>query len=291
MINEVDCTDKKHASLQHLVKTGFTPFDQKRISKLLNNGVRFHCNANFSDPDWVRYVCCQKIDLEPGTPPSHHQHELLFSKMHYTRSIQEKIRQKILNSTLVHRAWLKALLEIDRRQTTIRDIITTSNMGLVLSMAQKCRYKKLEYGELVSEGAMALLRVTECYDYRLGYHFSTYACRAIGKSFVRLAKKNFKHNRIMYIDYDPAMEKDDTCQQIREERILETIRQIRHYVLANNGNLSEIERRVLKMRFSVGDFYGNQMTLKDIGSILGLSKERIRQIQNQAVGKLGLIVK
>ncbi len=292
MIKEVDCKDEQNTSLQRMIETQFSLVEQKRISKLLINGVRFHNNSNFSDPDWVRYICDHKLDLVPGTPPTHRQHELLFSKLHYTRYLLEKIRHKILKpNNKIHYKWIKALLDIDRKQTSIRDIITTSNMGLVLSMAQKCRYKNLEYGELVSEGAMALLRVTECYDYRLGFHFSTYACRAIGKSFVRLAKKQFRNNRILYIDYDPALEKDDTCQQIREQRIFETIRQVRHYILGNNGNLSDIEREVLKMRFSVGDFHGNQMTLKDIGLILGLSKERIRQIQNQAVDKLSMIVK
>ena len=291
MIKEVDCKDELSTSLQHLVEYYFSPVEQKRIARLLKNGVRFQSDSKFLDRDWARYITSQKVVIELGTPPTHHQHEILFSKLHYMRSILEKMRQKILTSHIFHRGWVRAMLEIDRRQTTIRDNITTSNMGLVLSMAQKCRYKNLEYGELVSEGAMALLRVTECYDYRLGYHFSTYACRAIGKSFVRLAKKQFRNNRIMYIDYDPALEKDDTCQQIREQRIRETIKQVRHYILENNGNLSEIERQVLKMRFSVGDFHGNQMTLKDIGSVLGLSKERIRQIQNQAVDKLSMIVK
>ena len=291
MIKEVDYKEELSASLKNLVRTKFSLVEQKRILKLLKNGVRFQDSTKFSDPEWVHYIKNKEIELDPGTPPTHPQHELLFSKLHYTRFILEKIRQKILSATHIRIEWIKAMLIIDRRQATIRDLVTTSNMGLVLSMAQKCRYKNLEYGELVSEGAMALLRVTECYDYRLGYHFSTYACRAIGKSFVRLAKKQFKNNRVMYIDYDPALEKDDTCQQIREQRILDTIRQVRHYVLGNQGNLSEIERQVLKMRFSVGDFHGNQMTLKDIGSVLGLSKERIRQIQNQAVDKLSLIVK
>lgn len=44
------------------------------------------------------------------------------------------------------------------------------------------------------------------------------------------------------------------------------------------------EAIILKMRFGIG--YENPMTLKDIGKELGLTRERVRQIQNEALKKL-----
>ena len=52
--------------------------------------------------------------------------------------------------------------------------------------------------------------------------------------------------------------------------------------------ISEREAKVLRMRFGLG--YENPMTLKEIGEILSLTRERVRQIQNEALKKLFLIL-
>ncbi|RME02393.1 MAG: RNA polymerase sigma factor RpoD/SigA [Planctomycetota bacterium] len=53
--------------------------------------------------------------------------------------------------------------------------------------------------------------------------------------------------------------------------------------------LSEREARVIRMRYGLGDF--SPMTLKEIGERLGISRERVRQIENEAIKKLGEVVK
>jgi RNA polymerase primary sigma factor len=51
------------------------------------------------------------------------------------------------------------------------------------------------------------------------------------------------------------------------------------------GQLSKKERDVLIMRFGLDDD-GNKKTLEEIGSRYGVSRERIRQIENRAISKL-----
>jgi RNA polymerase primary sigma factor len=50
------------------------------------------------------------------------------------------------------------------------------------------------------------------------------------------------------------------------------------------GMINEREARILRMRFGLG--YENPMTLKEIGETLSLTRERVRQIQNEALKKL-----
>ena len=48
--------------------------------------------------------------------------------------------------------------------------------------------------------------------------------------------------------------------------------------------LDERQQKILRMRFGLG--YDEAMTLKEIGARLGLTRERVRQIQNEALARL-----
>ena len=50
------------------------------------------------------------------------------------------------------------------------------------------------------------------------------------------------------------------------------------------GDLPEMERRVLCMYFGVG--YGEAFNLQEIGKVVGLSKERVRQIKEKALARM-----
>ncbi len=69
----------------------------------------------------------------------------------------------------------------------------------------------------------------------------------------------------------------DTDEQLLQESFEETLRE----ALAT---LSEKEREILTLRFGLGD--DTPRTLREIGEALGISRERVRQIENQALTKL-----
>jgi RNA polymerase primary sigma factor len=64
---------------------------------------------------------------------------------------------------------------------------------------------------------------------------------------------------------------------------------LRRIIARNTANLNEIEQRVLRARFALGTPSSEQqdpMTLEEVGQIIGVTKERVRQIQNKALEKL-----
>ena len=74
---------------------------------------------------------------------------------------------------------------------------------------------------------------------------------------------------------DPLAE--DAYQQLLDHSEIEQIR-------ALMGSLNQRERMILRARYGLDD--GSEESLRDIGERLGLSGERVRQIEQRALGKL-----
>lgn len=53
---------------------------------------------------------------------------------------------------------------------------------------------------------------------------------------------------------------------------------------AMNKHLTDREKRIIKLRYGLDDY--ESRTLEEVGDVFGLSRERIRQIQDRALGKL-----
>jgi RNA polymerase sigma factor (sigma-70 family) len=147
---------------------------------------------------------------------------------------------------------------------------------------------EVDFSDLVSEGNMALLRAVDKFDVARGFKFSTYACRAILKAFSRQGMKLSKYRQRFPTDFDPKLEKSDYLDRKREEFITDAAAEVKRIVLDNEAELSDIERTVIEHRFrlTTPEDDSKAMTLEQVGQIIGVTKERVRQIQNKALEKI-----
>ena len=170
-----------------------------------------------------------------------------------------------------------------------REVITQANLALVLAMAKRTRMGDVDFGELVSEGNMALLRAVEKFDIARGFKFSTYACRAILKGFSRIAMKTNRYRQAFPTEFDPSMEKSNYQETQRADVEQDAVEELQRIIGENRAQLSDVERRVIEARFAVNSGQDAEaMTLEEVGRVIGVTKERVRQIQNKALEKLRL---
>ena len=179
-----------------------------------------------------------------------------------------------------------------RRAERYREQIANTNLALVLAMAKRTRMSEVDFADLVSEGNMALLRAVDKFDVSRGFKFSTYACRAILKAFSRAGVKLSKHRSMFPTDFDPKLERSNYMQTKRAEHEDDCVDEISRILQDNRAELSDIEQEVIEHRFSVGrqrkEVATNPLTLEQVGKIIGVTKERVRQIQNKALEKIRL---
>ena len=208
----------------------------------------------------------------------------LFIQMNYARfRFSQEISQAKKRRITLKKA--REMLHWHHLETNARASLVHSNLPLVLCMAKKARISGVDFTEIVSEGNMALLRAIDGFDCSRGFKFSTYACRAILRSFAGLATRNNKYRLrfpTLFDDYLETSVWPDLQRQETKEYYTEELVKI---LDSNAADLTAVELTVIKGRFALGR-NSARMTLVNMGQALGLSKERIRQIQKKAVGKL-----
>lgn len=168
-----------------------------------------------------------------------------------------------------------------------REQIAETNLALVLAMAKRTRMSEVDFSDLVSEGNMALLRSVDKFDCDRGFKFSTYACRAILKAFSRQGMKLSKYRQRFPTDFDPAMEKSNHLETVRKTNEKEAAEEVKTFVINNRAELTAVEQTVIHHRFGIDAGENAQpLTLEQVGQIIGVTKERVRQIQNKALEKI-----
>jgi RNA polymerase primary sigma factor len=216
----------------------------------------------------------------------------LFLQFNFCRWKLAKLRAKTTPETLPPQQ-AREMLDWHRKAENFRDQIAQTNLALVLAMAKRTRLSEVDFSDLVSEGNMALLRAIDKFDVARGFKFSTYACRAILKAFSRTGVKLSKYRQVFPTDFDPKLEKSNYLSLKREDHEDDCVDELRKIIRENRAQLTDIEQSVIEHRFAlnrpaVPETEEAPLTLEQVGQIIGVTKERVRQIQNKALEKIRL---
>jgi RNA polymerase primary sigma factor len=175
--------------------------------------------------------------------------------------------------------------------TKEQDKLVTANMGYVVTLARQYKSEILYTDDLVSEGAIGLMKAAEKYDASKGKPFVTFAApyirRAIEKAIGRLStdidtrstdeslpvgsRNNF--TLLNVLEDKNALQADATVEEAT----------LTDDLLKCLNVLNEREQRVINL------YYGNgyeRQTMAEIAETMDLKRERVRQIRDQALRKL-----
>ncbi len=228
----------------------------------------------------------QKLGSRTSTPTADDE-RFMFERFNYARYRAWKLLKEHSDSTLTAKV-TRELLVWARCAQQARCEIIQRNMPLVMSMTKRSRLGGLDYNEMISEGNLALIRSVEKFDTSRGFKFSTYSCRAILKSFSRIAMRAGRYRGMFPVELTTELEKSDFIERRREQAEEGFVDDLKLILASNLAHLNEVEHTVIKERFALGAKSEDERhkTLEQVGRIIGVTKERVRQIQNKALQKI-----
>ncbi len=165
----------------------------------------------------------------------------------------------------------------------VRNRLARANLRLVTSIAKRHVGPTSDLPEVTSDGNMSLLRAIEKFDYARGNKFSTYATWAIMRNYARtIPAERYLTARYVTGTDEMLAAAPDRRPDSRPDWKLAGVREAIDQVL---GLLTAKERKVVAVRYGLTT-NGETHTLEQIGRTFGVTKERVRQIEQGALVKL-----
>jgi RNA polymerase primary sigma factor len=212
-----------------------------------------------------------------------HQEVSLFQRMNFLLS-QVAEQRRLLKTGHSTRDCLLLIERLTLLAEWHRDRIVEANVRLVISIVKKFVNANNSFDELLSEGIVGLIRAVEKFDYDRGFRFSTYATQVVRRNSYRSVVTNQQERQkvvsgLQDMDFDVSDE--GRASAIGEKRWHELRARLSDMLDA----LDRREKLIIRARFSLGS-HRRVHTLQSLADRLGISKERVRQLERRAMEKL-----
>ena len=186
----------------------------------------------------------------------------------------------------------EALLKMSQGDESARQTLIERNLRLVVYIAKKYEGSVPDISDLVSVGAIGLIKAVDSFNYENGTRFATYGAKCIQNEILMLFRSQKKYgcevslndtididkdgNPLTYIDIISTEDSiaDDVDKKIKITKALEYIR----------DNLDEREKQIIIMRYGLGKT--RAYTQREIAQILGISRSYVSRIEKSVLEKI-----
>lgn len=296
----VDDLSRRHCRTRASV---YRIISEVRAVQLFEQPIDYMDSEEFHDKNADKVILCapperdakaRVVKAPPGLPAylaslytvpllTREEEAHYFRKMNYLKCKAAALREKISSARPSARE-MDAVEKLLDKAVEVKNFLIRSNLRLVVSIAKKHVKPSSNFFEMVSDGNMSLIRAIEKFNYTLGNKFSTYATWAIMKNFARsIPQEHIQLDRFR-TGHDEMFSgsKDERANQFHQEMVNQTQHSL---IMSILDRLDNREKDIILHRFGLQQGSEPQ-TLEQVGNRLGVTKERIRQLESRALRKL-----
>lgn len=178
-----------------------------------------------------------------------------------------------------------------------RQTLIERNLRLVAHVSKKYMGCGEDMEDLISIGTIGLIKAINTFNAEKGSRLATYAAKCIDNELLMMFRARKKITREVSL-YEPiGTDKEgneinliDICEQEQRDIVddMDMLAKLKCLWMLIEEKLDDRERQIVKMRYGMIDkaFGGEEMTQRDIGSQLGISRSYVSRIEKKALEKL-----
>ena len=181
----------------------------------------------------------------------------------------------------------------EQEAANAREILIERNLRLVAHIAKKYQNTEEELDDLISIGTIGLIKAINSFDDTKGSRIGTYAARCIDNELLMMLRGKKKVSKEVSI-YEPiGVDREgneiNLLDVIESEQVdvvekMELSEHLKMLGVLYEKLLSNREKQILAMRY--GLFGGQEITQREIGKQLGISRSYVSRIEKRALEKL-----
>ena len=184
------------------------------------------------------------------------------------------------------------LKKLPTGDAAIRAMLIERNLRLVVYIARKFENTGIHIEDLVSIGAIGLIKAVNTFDPAKKIKLATYASRCIENEILMHLRRNNKVRT--EVSFDEPLNIDWDGNELLLSDVLGTDNDIiyrnieeqvdRKLLIKALDKLSERERVIMELRFGLHD--GEEKTQKDVADLLGISQSYISRLEKRIIKRL-----
>ena len=175
-----------------------------------------------------------------------------------------------------------------------KSILIEHNLRLVVYIAKKFDNTGVGVEDLISIGTIGLIKSINTFNPNKNIKLATYASRCIENEILMYLRRNIKTR--LEVSIDEPLNVDWDGNELLLSDILGTDEDVIYKDLENEverklllkavSKLSEREKTIINLRFGLGTRDGQEMTQKEVASLLGISQSYISRLEKKIMKQL-----
>ena len=184
------------------------------------------------------------------------------------------------------------ILKLAEGDASAKNTLIERNLRLVVYIAKKFENTRLDMDDLISVGAIGLIKAVGSFDTTKNIKLATYASRCIENEILMYLRKTTKHKQEVSLDEPLNFDKDGNELLLADVLCTENdtvskdieLNAEKQLLMRAIGKLNAREQQIMCLRFGLKQ--QEESTQKEVADMLGISQSYISRIEKKVLTRL-----